>query len=122
MADLLGLELCCVIKTLVWLADDVPVLAIIPGDRRVDPRKLKKVTRADGVRFATDDEVTAITVYLVGATPPVGLKTGATVCVDPSALKNDIVYATGGEPNIILKMRSADLAAATGGTIADIAE
>ncbi len=122
MAEILGLEPHSIIKTLVWLAGGDPILAIVAGDCKVDSRKLKKVIGTEQLRFANDDEVSDITGYLMGAIPPCGWRTKTTVYVDSLVLKNDIVYAAGGQVNIVLKIRAADLIAATGATVADIAE
>jgi Cys-tRNA(Pro) deacylase len=122
LADLLGLELASIIKALVFTADGAPLLAIVPGDRRADPKKIKKVSGAKKISFATDDEVMNMTGYSVGATPPVAWKSQPAAFIDPTVRKTDIVYAAGGETNIVLKMRSSDLVAATGATVADIAE
>ena len=122
LADLVGLEPASIIKALAFMAGDAPLLAMVPGDRRVDTKKLREAAGGVKIRFATNDEVMNVTGYSVSATPPVAWTTPPAAFIDPAVRANDIVYAAGGDTNMVLKMRSADLVAATGATVADIAE
>lgn len=45
------------IKTMVFLVDDAPVLALVRGDREVQPVKLKNLLEASEVEMLTDDAV-----------------------------------------------------------------
>jgi len=122
MAEILGLSPGSVIKTLVWLVEETPILTIVPGDRQVDRRKLRQVVSASRLTPAPNGKVTEITGYLAGAIPPLGWKTDAAVYIDSAVMTNDIVYGAGGQPNIVLKIRASDLVAACGATLADIAK
>ncbi|MFH1737001.1 MAG: YbaK/EbsC family protein [Actinomycetota bacterium] len=120
LADLLDLEPCSVVKTLVFIADGQPVLAMVPGDKRADTRKLKKHLSAARLIPATEQEVFEITGFMVTALPPVAFKSSVTAIADHSLTGNNIVYAAGGNPNIVLKLRASDLVKATKAALADI--
>jgi Cys-tRNA(Pro) deacylase len=120
MADLLGLDLCEIVKVLVFIADGAPLLVIVPGDRHANPAKVKAAVGAKKVGFAPEKEVAEITDYQSRATPPVAWKTKADVYADRSLPNTGVVYTTGGDPNVVLKIRAADLLRVTGAKIADI--
>jgi len=60
-------------KVVVCVADDRPVLAVLPAPQKVDLRKLKDATRATSVRLAREDEFKGLyTDCEIGAMPPLG--------------------------------------------------
>jgi prolyl-tRNA editing enzyme YbaK/EbsC (Cys-tRNA(Pro) deacylase) len=120
LAELLDLEPCSVVKTLVFIADGQPVLTMVPGDKRADKGKLKEHLSAARLLLATEHEVFEITDFMVTALPPVAFKSSVTTIADHSLTGNNIVYAAGGDPNIVLKLRASDLVKATKAALADI--
>ena len=50
-----------IVKTLVFVCDGRPVLALLPGDRRADPAKVAAAAGARDARVAGADEVFAVT-------------------------------------------------------------
>jgi Cys-tRNA(Pro) deacylase len=122
MAELLGLKPKAVLKTLLFIANGKPIMAMVPGDRRADRAKLKRHLKADKVTFASEAEVRTIADYQATALPPVGLKDPVITIVDKRIKTGDIVYAAGGSPNVILKIRVADLLEVTEAIVADIVE
>ena len=61
------------IKTLVYLADEKPVAALVPGDREVNEIKLKRALKAKTLVLADDATVAQVTGAPVGFAGPVGL-------------------------------------------------
>src|SRR5207244_552590 len=49
----IGCDVAQIVKSLVFLADDLPVLALTSGKNRVDPARLALVAGAAGVRRAS---------------------------------------------------------------------
>jgi prolyl-tRNA editing enzyme YbaK/EbsC (Cys-tRNA(Pro) deacylase) len=86
----------------------------------VDYARLKGELDASRLRLLNADEVRMLTGYLIGSTPPVALKTDMPKYIDLHALREDVVYTGGGDPNMILKIRSYDLVRATDAEIVDI--
>lgn len=56
-------------KALLCIADGTPVLLVVPGSQKVDTRRFKQAFGFKNLRFATTDEVLAITSVAVGAVP-----------------------------------------------------
>src|SRR3954454_3480814 len=64
-ATALGCEVGQIVKSLVFVRDDTPVMVLCAGDRRVDARRLGlKPADADGARSATG--------FAIGGIPPLG--------------------------------------------------
>ena len=59
-------------KALVFYADKHPILLVLPGDKKVNFRKVKHTFGIKDLRMATKEEVTELTGLEVGAIPPVG--------------------------------------------------
>ena len=60
------------------------VLAVTAADRRMDSALFKQVARAKSTRFATEDEVRAVTRCVPGAVPPFGSLWGLRTYLDRS--------------------------------------
>lgn len=116
----LGLQPHQVIKSVLLLANDNPLMVLLPGDTMVDYTKLKSELGASRLRLVSTDEVRQLTGYLIGCTPPVALKTDMPKYIDLHALREDVVYTGGGEPNMILKIRSYDLVRAADAEVVDV--
>lgn len=119
-AAILGLQPHQVIKSVLFFAGKTPVMALVPGDSTVDYGRLKNELGVSHLRLLNADEVRQLTGYLIGCTPPVALKTEMPRYIDLHALREDVVYTGGGEPDKVLKIRSYDLVRATDAEIADI--
>lgn len=120
IAAQLGLEAHQIIKVIIFYAGQNPLAALIPGDRKVDYNKLKKVVGSPSLRLADPDEVRELTGYLLGYTPPVAWLSDLPAYIDIQALKEDVVYAGSGEPHTILKIRSYDLVRAADAEVVDV--
>ena len=122
-ARAVGCDVGAIVKSLVFIADERPVLALVSGSRRVDETALATALGAEVVRRATPDEARAATGYAIGGTPPFGLTGGGvdvTVC-DPALLQHDIVWAAAGSPEHVFPLAPVQLLAASGARIVDIA-
>lgn len=62
------------IKTLIYLADEKPVAALIPGDREINDSKFKRMLGAKTLEIADDETVMRVTHAPVGFAGPVGLE------------------------------------------------
>jgi prolyl-tRNA synthetase len=90
------------VKTLIYMADDKPVAALVRGDRELNLVKLKNATGAIDLEMANDEQVRKYTGAPVGFAGPVGLKDVA-IYVDPmiTKLSNFIVGANENEKHIL---------------------
>ena len=83
------------LKSLVFIAGDDPVLAVVPGDRELNEAKLSRALGGLPVRLATAQEIEKITGGPLGFTGPVGLESKVRTLYDAS-LGRGRNYVTGG--------------------------
>ncbi len=90
------------VKTLLYMADDKPVAALVRGDRELNLIKLKNATGAVELEMARPEQVVKITNAPVGFAGPVGLK-DVKIVVDPlvAEMKNFIVGANENEKHLL---------------------
>jgi Cys-tRNA(Pro) deacylase len=109
-----------IVKSLVFLADGRPILALVSGANRLDTAKLAqiagaKITRADA------DTVRAATGYAIGGVPPVGLATALPVYCDRDLLQYAEVWAAAGTPHAVFSIAPETLARITDAQVVDLA-
>ncbi|MGH3649534.1 MAG: YbaK/EbsC family protein, partial [Acidimicrobiia bacterium] len=71
-ARAIGCPVAAIVKSLVFVVDDEPVVALVPGDLRLDTAKLSVAAGAGSARRASLDEVREASGYAAGGTPPFG--------------------------------------------------
>ncbi|MFN8187511.1 MAG: YbaK/EbsC family protein [Gaiellales bacterium] len=108
-ASAIGCELDQIVKSLLFLCDDRPVLALVPGSRRADPRKIAGAVGAASIRIAPPAEVRAATGYEVGGVAPFALPAVERVLVDRSLLRWDIVWTGAGSERHMAGLAPAEL-------------
>jgi Ala-tRNA(Pro) deacylase len=84
-------------KVVVCVADDRPVLAVVPAPLKVDFERLRDVTHARSLRLAHEDELKGLyTDCEIGTMPPLGPLYRQDVVVDDTlAGDGDIVFEAG---------------------------
>jgi len=120
-ADLLGVRLPEVVKSLLFATDAGPVVCLVPGDAQVDVAQVQEVLGCNGAVLAPPPDVVAITGFRPGALPPCGLATDLPVLVDPAVFEEPVVYCGGGTTTTMLKIRSEDLRRVLDARVAAIA-
>jgi prolyl-tRNA editing enzyme YbaK/EbsC (Cys-tRNA(Pro) deacylase) len=120
-AELLGVPLREVVKSLVFLLDGQPTLVLVPGDRVAEVRLLREVTGRERVVLAKGKQVLDITGYRTGAVPPCGLESLLPVVADTAVFEPGVVYCGGGTTATMLKVRSDDLRRLLEPLVADVA-
>ena len=103
-AAAVGVEVGQIVKSLVFVDGDGPVLCLCAGDRRVDTTKLG----AD-VRQATGDEVREATGFAIGGVPPLGHGRPVRTVVDSSLRRFPIVWCAAGTPNAVFSVSTEAL-------------
>lgn len=84
-------------KVVVVMADDKPLVLVLPASRRVIFERVKQLVGAQTIRLASEEEMArAFPDSEVGAIPPLEHWLGVSVIVDPSmAVEGDIVLQAG---------------------------
>lgn len=108
-ARAIGCDVSAIVKSLVFCVDDEPVVALVPGDLRLDTDKLADVAGGTSVRRADLNEVRAATGFAAGGTPPFGHAQTLRVFADPALKRNDPVWAAAGTPSSVFPISIADL-------------
>ena len=111
-----------IVKSLVFVADERPVLVLASGANRVDLEKLASLARAARVVKATADTTRAVTGFSIGGVPPVGHLTVLPVFLDETLLQHRVVYAAAGTPHAVFAIDPRALVRVTGGVVGDLAE
>ncbi len=120
-AAAIGCDVAQIVKSLVFVADGRPILALTSGANRVDPDRLATAAGATTVVQADADTVRAATGYAIGGTPPFGHETPLATYVDEDLLGYDTVWAAAGTPATCFPIAPADLLAAAEATTAAFA-
>ncbi len=120
-ADALGIAVGQIAKSIIFRrrADDVAVLVITSGDRRVDEKKLEalvgKVGRADA------DFVKIKTGFSIGGVSPLAHTFPPVTLVDQDLFRFEEIWAAAGHPHGVFKLRPQDLALLADAPTVDVA-
>src|SRR5437588_1408324 len=126
-ARAVGCDVSQIVKSLVFIAGDQPVLALVSGADRADPDRLSTALAADGssplgpIRRATADEAREATGFAIGGVPPLGHVRPLTILIDQHLLRHDVVWAAAGLPDAVFAVSPDLLARAAGARVVEIA-
>ena len=126
-ADALGIALGQIAKSIVFRrnSDDVAVLVITSGDRRVDEHKVAAIVCRDGAKLgrADADFVKARTGFSIGGVAPIAHAQACVTLIDRELFRFDNeIWAAAGHPHAVFKLTPADLQHLTGAPVADVVE
>lgn len=121
-ARAIGCSVAQIVKSLVFMADEAPLLALVSGVNRVDIDHLGAATGATQVRRATGDEARAASGYAIGGVPPFGHAHSVTVLIDRDLLAHEVLWAAAGLPDAVFAIAPDDLVRASGGRVVELAE
>ena len=119
-ADGLGVQLGQIAKSVIFRRkqDDVAVLVVTSGDRRVDEKKVSalvgKVGRADA------DFVKAKTGFTIGGVSPVAHLNASVTLLDQDLWRFDEIWAAAGHPHGVFRLQPEDLKHLTRAPTADV--
>ena len=111
-----------IVKSLVFMADGRPVLALTSGANRADPARLAAFLGAGEVRRATADEARVATGFTIGGTPPFGFPRPLRAVMDRDLLTYEEVWAAAGTPESVFRITPEALRRAAGAEVADFGE
>jgi prolyl-tRNA editing enzyme YbaK/EbsC (Cys-tRNA(Pro) deacylase) len=113
-AAALNVEVGQIVKSLVFLREDEPVLVLCAGDRRVDAVRL-------GLTPARADRVRAVTGFSIGGVPPLGHDAELATTIDASLRRFEVVWAAAGTPHDVFAVRTeALIEAVPGAQVTDV--
>lgn len=121
-ARAVGCEVAQIVKSLVFMAGDRPLLALVSGANRVDPERLAAAVGAAEVRRADGDEARTATGYAIGGVPPIGHSRPLAIVMDRDLMAYPMVWAAAGLPDAVFAISPEELLRASGGRVAELAQ
>jgi prolyl-tRNA editing enzyme YbaK/EbsC (Cys-tRNA(Pro) deacylase) len=118
-ADAVGTSVGQIVKSLVFLAGDAPVLALVSGANQLDTARLAALTGA-AIGKADADAVRQATGYSIGGVPPTGFPAPIPTFIDRDLLQYDFIWAAAGTPRHVFRITPAELIRITAGTVEDL--
>ncbi len=113
-----------IVKSLIFLADDAPLLVLVAGDQRADLKRLRAALGLSKrrLRIAQPDEVLAHTGFEVGGVPPLGHRQPLRTLIDRTLSRFETVWAAAGSANAVFPIRFDQLVSLTDGQILDLVQ
>ena len=121
-ADALGITVGQIAKSIIFRrkSDDVAVLVITSGDRRVDEKKVDALVGKTG--RADAEFVKAKTGFTIGGVSPVAHANKPVTLIDRDLFRFDVIWAAAGHPNGVFQLAPQDLEKLTGAPVADVTQ
>ena len=113
-----------IIKSVLFLIQDRPVLAIAGGLDPIDRRSIAAhfgVGRKQ-VKLAGAEVVERITGYSVGGVPPFGYPAPVDTLVDPAVLAQPFVYGGGGDHHTLIRLSPDEIQRVTNAEVLPLTE
>lgn len=115
-AAAVGCNIGAIVKSLIFLADDIPLLVLVSGPNRVDTQKLGAEL---GVTITKSDAagVKASTGYSIGGVPPFGHSVPLRTLIDRDLLRHEELWAAAGSGTAVFPIAPQALETLTHGEI-----
>jgi prolyl-tRNA editing enzyme YbaK/EbsC (Cys-tRNA(Pro) deacylase) len=98
-----------IVKSLVLIADGRPVVALVPGNRRVDLDKVAAAADAATARIASAKEVESATGFAPGAVAPFPLPSVERVLAEHTLLSQPLLWVGAGSPRHMAALTPTEL-------------
>jgi Cys-tRNA(Pro)/Cys-tRNA(Cys) deacylase len=112
----------CLAVRLYDTGDGTLVAALLPAHAVAATTALAAAAGVRAIRRAGPARVSAVTDYVASLVSPVGLPAEVRVIAHGDLAAQEVVYTATGDGSTALKIRTADLLAVTGATVASIVE
>ncbi len=111
-----------IIKSILFVVDDQPVLAIACGTATINRRPIADFfgVGKKRVKLAVPEVVLEVSGYEVGAMPPFGHRQALTTLLDLRLLDLPVAYAGGGAENALVRLDPHDILRVTGANVLDL--
>jgi Cys-tRNA(Pro) deacylase len=121
-ARAVGCDAAQIVKSLVFVCDGLPVVALVPGDRRADAAKVAAAAGAGYARVASTAEVVAATGFDPGGVAPFPLPRVSRVLMDREFLLHEVVWSGAGTERHVVGLAPSDLVRLTSAETVDLCE
>lgn len=114
-AAALGCDVGAIASSLLFLADEEPVLVMTSGRHRVDRNVLAEQIGATTVEMAAAKQVRTVTGQAIGGVAPVGHPAPVRTMIDQALADYETIWAAAGTPHTVVPLTLGQLIALTGG-------
>jgi Cys-tRNA(Pro) deacylase len=121
-AKAIGCTVAQIVKSLLFVVNGQPVMALVSGPNRLDEGKLAALCGAgkNKVKRADADTVREATGFAIGGVPPFGHATRLPVYIDQDFWRFEVIWAAAGTPNAVFAITPNVLKRVTGGVAAEL--
>ena len=117
-AAALGCEVGAIVKSLVFLVGERPVMVLVAGDRQCAIEALPAALGFEGeARRADADVVRRATGFAIGGVAPLGHPAPLPTMIDASLGRFATIWAAAGHPHCVFATSLEELTRLTGGTV-----
>lgn len=117
-----GTSLASGAKALICKADDAFTMFVLPADRRLDSKRLRRDHGIKSLRFASRDEVLGLTGLTPGSIPPFGSLFQLTTWCDEQLREQPRINFNAGDHGISISLNIADYLQAEQPRLANLSE
>jgi prolyl-tRNA editing enzyme YbaK/EbsC (Cys-tRNA(Pro) deacylase) len=123
-AQAVGAKVEQIIKSILFVIDDHPVLAIACGTSSINRRAIAELYKVGKkrIKLASPETVLELSGYEVGAMPPFGHRQPLTTLIDNRVLELPEAYAGGGAENALIRLNPQEIQRVTGAKALDLLE
>lgn len=115
-AATVGCEVGAIASSLVFLADDEPLLVMTSGRHRVDTDVLAGQVGATSITMANAKQVRTVTGQAIGGVAPVGHPSPVRTVIDEALADYETIWAAAGTPRTVMPLTFEQLVVLTNGT------
>lgn len=116
-AAAIGCDVAAIANSLIFLADDSPVLVLTSGGHRADLEAVARHLGANAVRMAPAAVVREATGQAIGGVAPVGHPAPLPTYIDEALEAHDEIWAAAGHPHTVMPLSFAALRRLTGARV-----
>jgi len=120
-AAAVGAQVGQIVKSLVFMADGRPILALVSGAHKADTKKLEQ-SAGGPISRANAEQVRKATGFAIGGVPPVGHAQSLTTYCDAALLQYPVVWAAAGTPNAVFPIAPRDLVRISSARVIELAD
>lgn len=118
-ADAVGATVGAIVKSLVFLADDSPILVLASGPNRVNSEALSERLGLT-LRKADADTVKSVTGFSIGGVPPFGHPTALVTVMDEDFFAQQELWAAAGSSTAVFAISPARLQELSGARVLQV--
>lgn len=111
-AKVRGTPLASGAKALVCKVDDRFIMIVLPADRKLDSKLVRKSLSIKSLRFASRDEIEQLTGLAPGSIPPFGSLFGLETWCDQRLSENERINFNAGDHSVSISLSYSDFVAA----------